>query len=262
MKFLMCQPDFFQVQYEINPWMDLEKPVDNEQVTKEWENLKQTILNCGATIELISPVPSLPDMVFTANAGLFYKQKIFLSQFKFKERRGEENYFLKWFEQAGYEVIYNKDSPYSFEGAGDALPINNSLFAAFGFRSDRAYYAENKALNGDDIVFCDLVDPYFYHLDTCFCPLDDKRAICYLKAFSQASQREMEKRVELIPVSELEAKRFACNAVVINKNIILPTGCPELTSELAKRGFTVYSCDMHEFLKAGGACKCLTMRID
>lgn len=261
MKFLMCQPDFYTISYEINPWMNKKHITHPEHVKAQWEKLYQTILHCGAEVSLIPPISGLPDMVFTANAGLLDKNCIYISHFKFQERQGEEQHFLQWFQKNGYTVVAPPPSAY-FEGAGDALPIGNFLFAAYGFRSDKKYYEIVFKNDLNRLLFCELRNPYFYHLDTCFCPLNNTMAIWYPDAFSSDSQERMQNKVNLIAVEENEAKRFACNAIVIEKQIILPDGCPQITKRLQAEGFTVYTCDMHEFLKAGGACKCLTMRID
>jgi len=63
-------------------------------------------------------------------------------------------------------------------------------------------------------------------------------------------------------VPENEAKHFACNAVVLGKHVIMPANCPETKNHLEHKGFTVFECDMSEFIKAGGACKCLTLLLD
>lgn len=260
MKLLMCRPDYYGVKYEINPWMNVKKKVDHSAASNQWETLYKTILKCGADVTLVTPIADWPDMTFTANAGLLYQDKIILSHFKYKERQGEMPYFEAWFTNAGFETI-NKPSIY-FEGAGDALLAGNKLFAGFGFRSERSFYEQASYLDHDKIIYCELTNPYFYHLDTCFCPLDAETAIWYPDAFSKDSQERMAKAIELIPVNKEEAEHFACNAVVINKHIVLPINCPEISTALEKRGFTVHACDMSEFLKAGGASKCLTLRLD
>jgi N-dimethylarginine dimethylaminohydrolase len=107
-----------------------------------------------------------------------------------------------------------------------------------------------------------LADPYYYHIDTCFCPLNDRQAIWYPEAFSKASQKKMAAAIDLIEVVKPEARRFACNAVVLGKDVIVPTRCPKLTEALEQEGFTVHACEVDEYIKSGGACKCLTMRID
>lgn len=262
MKILMCRPDYYGIEYEINPWMDITHKVNHTTAIKQWETLYQTIQHCGAHVELVAPVTGWPDMVFTANAGMLYQDNVVLSHFKHKERQGEVPYFKDWFSQAGFKVINNSTSIPFFEGAGDALAAGETLFAGYGFRTDKRFYEQASYLDQTKIVYCELTDPYFYHLDTCFCPLNENLAIWYPGAFTKESQKRMSAAIELIAVKEDEAKRFACNAVVLGKQVVLPTECPHITDELEKRGFTVHACDMNEYLKAGGACKCLTLRLD
>lgn len=263
MRVLMCRPDYYGVQYEINPWMSLDQQVNHTLALKQWDKLYETIKYCGAKVDLVEPVDGWPDMVFTANAGMVYQNRIVLAHFKYKERQGEVPHFKNWFMNAGFDVINQADSntPF-FEGAGDALSAGKYLFAGFGFRSEKRFYEEASYLDQNMLVYCELIDPYFYHLDTCFCPISDELAIWYPSAFTPDSQKYMSEKIQLIAVNEDEAKRFACNAVVLGNNIVLPTGCPEVTKELHKYSYAVYSCDMQEYLKAGGACKCLTLRLD
>lgn len=259
----MCRPDYYGIFYEINPWMHINEPINRSLCIKQWQNLHDTIVNLGVTVKLIEPVLGLPDMVFTANAGLVHQNQVWISSFKNSERQSESTYFKDWFIQAGYEVMNESldlEVPIAFEGAGDALFVNNHLALGFGFRSDPriesyAFFKQFKS------VFCELINPYFYHLDTCFCPLNSSLALWYPGAFSQSSQQMMRKMCQLISVPEREAKRFACNAVVIGQNVILPTGCQETCKTLKTHGFNVYECDMSEFMKSGGACKCLTLEV-
>lgn len=260
MRILMCRPDYYGIEYEINPWMKITQKSNHSLALNQWENLYNTIKHCGAMVELVSPVSGWPDMTFTANAGLLYQNKIILAHFKYKERQGEEPYFKEWFEQAGFQIIEKND--HFFEGAGDALFAGNKLFAGYGFRTDRAFYETAPYFDQTNLIYCELQDPYFYHIDTCFCPINDQLAIWFPDAFTEPSKKIMSEKIELVPVIEEEAKRFACNAVVINNDIILPTGCPQISAILEKRGFSTHACDMSDFLKAGGACKCLTLRLD
>lgn len=263
MKILMCKPEYYGIFYEINKWMDINRQVHQTLAKNQWQALYETLLNIDVTVELVPPVAGLPDLIFTANAGLINQQKVLISTFKTKERQPESRYFAKWFLENGFEIV-NESDDYTagpaFEGAGDALYFNDYLVAAFGFRSEISVYKKTffKQFN---LLLCELVDPYFYHLDTCFCPINKSIAIWYPKAFSLESQSKMREMGQLIEVSEREAKNFACNAVVVGKNVILPTDCPEISSQLEELGFIVHSCAMSEFIKAGGACKCLTLML-
>lgn len=68
---LMCKPDYFNVDYVINPWMNGHiHLVDKRLAEEQWQAFYET-LRQYATIQLISPKPHLPDLVFTANGGWF-----------------------------------------------------------------------------------------------------------------------------------------------------------------------------------------------
>ena len=88
----------------------------------------------------------------------------------------------------------------------------------------------------------------------------DGGAAWFPSAFDEYGQRAIREHVgDLIDVAEEEAAHFSCNAVVLEKDIVLPEGAPKLVKALRDRGFNCHSLPMTEFLKAGGACKCLTM---
>lgn len=67
--------------------------------------------------------------------------------------------------------------------------------------------------------------------------------------------------VATLQVPEREAAKFACNSVVVGKNVVMPSGNDETTRILTERGFTVHAVDMSEFMKSGGAAKCCTLSI-
>lgn len=257
----MCKPNYYGVFYEINPWMHIDIPVVQTAAQDQWKDLYGTILELNVAVKQIEPISGLPDMVFTANAGLVYQNKVWISSFKSCERQLESSYFKIWFTQEGFDVInteYDFTKPPAFEGAGDALFFNKSLFAGYGFRSNINTY-DHPFFRQFNLTLCELVDPYFYHLDTCFCPLNETLALWYPDAFSVDSQQRMKKFGRLIAIPEDEAKRFACNAVVIDRHVILPSDCPKTYLLLESEGFIVHTCNMSEFIKAGGACKCLTL---
>ena len=258
-KILMCPPTYFGIEYVINPWMDMANQVDKNAVSKQWNNLKDTLEEAGAEIDLIEPQQSLPDMVFTANAGLLRDNIFIPSRFKFSERQREMQYWIQWFQNAGYEVK-EIQSELPFEGAGDALS-GKVLFGGYGFRSSKESYKEIEEILSSEIIPLHLVDDRFYHLDTCFCPLNEESAILYEGAFDEESVHLLKEHISYFSVPEEEATRFACNAVVINKNVVLPTGCPETQKHLQSIGFTTFAVDMSEFLKSGGAAKCLTLKL-
>ena len=267
-RFLMCEPRFFEVRYVINPWMEgnLGK-VDGGLAKQQWKNL-HGILAQRASVSLIEPVAGLPDMVFTANAGLVQKKDFIASSFRHAERQPEAKFFERFFSLQGYSVRHLKEETI-FEGAGDALPDSQGrLWVGSGIRSEPQALDEIVAVfgvEGLDVEVCglELVDSRWYHLDTAFCPLPEGQAIAYKKAFAEKSVTTLDHAFgeNIIWVSETDAKNFACNAVAIDRNVIMHRASAELKLILKQRGFEVIEADVSEFLKAGGACKCLTLEI-
>ena len=98
-KILMCAPDYFSINYVINPWMTEHiGSSDQKKAKKQWSILKDVISEY-ADVVTVEPQPGLPDMVFTANAGLVVDQKVIPSHFIPLERRPEEQYFKHWFKK-------------------------------------------------------------------------------------------------------------------------------------------------------------------
>jgi N-dimethylarginine dimethylaminohydrolase len=262
MKILICRPNFYKIDYSINPWMAPQtNQADSNLAIQQWEKLKELIMDAGGEPVEVDPVEGWPDMVFTANAGLIKDKKFVLSKFAHSERSGEEPHFRKFFEDNGYEVL---DVEENFEGAGDALFFKDVLFAGFGFRTEKTVHKRLRELLGiETIISCRLMDPYFYHLDTCFCPLDDKRALFWPRAFDEWMVEDADHYtdIKLLAVPSDESRRFACNAVVINDTVIIPSNCPGTKTILNREGFKVLETPMTEFIKAGGACKCLTLKM-
>ena len=256
---LLCPPDHYGIEYEINPWMSRARGAEAALAQRQWRDLHATLSKLDCKIDLITPQPKLPDMVFTANAGLAVGRKFIPSNFRHKERAGEAPHFARWMEEYGYEIRWLPDDLY-FEGEGDALFGGDALFCGYKFRSDIQSHRAVADVLGCLVISVELVDPRFYHLDTCFCPLPDGAAVWFPAAFDEYGQRAIREHVrDLIDVSPEEAACFSCNAVVLEHDIVLPEGAPKLVATLNERSYRCHELPMSEFLKAGGACKCLTM---
>lgn len=261
-RILMCPPDYYGIEYEINPWMHREVASDPSESLWQWWALHDTLRDLGAEVERMQPVPGLPDLVFTANAGLIWHDLFISSRFRHGVRQGESPHFESWAGSHGFRIV-TLPAGLWFEGAGDALFCGETLFAGYRFRSDaRSHHWVGETL-GVEVLPLELVDPRFYHLDTCFCPLAEGTAIYYPGAFDEYGRSVLHDRVaNLIEVSAEEAVSFSCNAVVVGRAVILNEGAPKLARSLRELGFAVRPHRLTEFIKAGGSAKCLTLRLD
>jgi N-dimethylarginine dimethylaminohydrolase len=258
----MCRPDYYGIEYEINPWMSRSRGAALDRAHRQWDALYEALRGLGVTVELLKPQPQLPDLVFTANAGLVFEDRFLSSRFRYEVRARESPHFDQWFAEHGFHVEHLPEDMY-FEGAGDALFCGPTLFAGYRIRSDiRAHQYVAAALNRQ-VLPLELVNPHFYHLDTCFCPLAPGEAIYYPAAFDAYGRKVLERSVpRLIAVHEPEASRFGCNAVVVGKMVVTNTGCERLAADLKASGYEPIAVELDEFLKAGGSAKCLTLRLE
>lgn len=259
---LMCPPDYYGIEYEINPWMSRQKQADAAQAARQWSLLRGLLEDSGATTPLLAPVHGLPDLVFTANAALIFHDQAVLARFRYPQRQAEEPVDEAWLANAGFTVRRLAEDVF-FEGAGDALFCGDTLFAGYRIRSDVRGHQQIGEMFSCRVIPLELVDPYYYHLDTCFCPLAPGLAIYFPAAFDDYGRQALAASVdELIEVDEQEARRFACNAVVVGRTVVTNSGCPRLHAALAERGFSPRETPLDEFVKAGGGAKCLTLRLD
>lgn len=261
-RILMCPPDHYGIEYEINPWMNRSLGAVRALAFRQWQQLHDTLIGLGVRVETMTPQPGLPDLVFTANAGLIHEMTFLSSRFRHDVRARESPHFDAWFRDHGFAVEHLPEEMYH-EGAGDALFCGETLFAGYRTRSDASAHQWVGEKFGVRVLPLELVKPRFYHLDTCFCPLAPGEALYFPDAFDTYGQRVLQTQVpRLIAVLEAEAHRFGCNAVVVGKTVVHNSRCPEMASNLKSAGYRSIEVELDEFLKAGGSAKCLTLRLD
>ncbi len=268
--FLMCEPEFFGVEYVINPHMSGNVGTVNRHLAfSQWENLVAVIQDYADVCQ-IAPEPDLPDMVFTANAGLVdrYEGRFIPSSFKFAQRQRESKMFEQWFADRGWEILNLSNESTLFEGAGDCLvDARGQYWMGHGHRSNEQAADDIKSLFEleGEVITLKLTNPNYYHLDIVFCPLDTGAILWHSDAFDALSRQTVEfyaliHDIELIDISEDDAKRFACNSVSIGNNLIMPYCSIDLEKKLSKIDVKPIVVNVSEFIKAGGAVKCLTLQ--
>lgn len=265
-RLLMCPPVHYEISYVINPWMREQLGnTDAAQAMREWEGLRFA-LSVLADVEVMAAAPDLPDLPFTANAGLVLENTFVPSRFRNHERQGEEAHNIRWFAAQGFEVRH-LPAGLTFEGAGDALfdRAVPRLWMGYGHRTDLAAATALAKLLHVETIPLGLADPRFYHLDTCFCPLSRGHLLYFPAAFDAAARAAIEARVpadKRIVVDAADALLFACNAINLGDVVVLARAGAALRATLENAGYRVVETPLGEFLKAGGSAKCLSLRLD
>jgi len=260
----MCEPKFFDIEYSINKWMDVNNKVDKEKAYKQWNQLVSKLKSLGCTIETIEPQPNLPDMTFSGDDGLVYGNKVILSRFRHKERQGEVEHYKKWFKEHNYEVI-ELPKGVIFEGLGDIIYNDKKIIFGYGPRSDPAAINYVKEIMKDLETVCELeiVDREMFHLALSLSFIDDDTVMYYPESFSERSRELVESKFKnVVRVGKDDALNyFACNNIIIGKNVLLWNCSEKLEKELNNVGYNVIKCDMSEFFKSGGSLRCLVLKL-
>ena len=267
-RYLMCRPDHFTVSYTINPWMEPRNPTDTAKAVAQWQTLYDTYVALGHEVELIDPVPGLPDMVYTANGGFVIDGTALGVRFRVDERRGEERPFMDWFARHGFDVVEPVEVQ---EGEGDFLLVGDVILAGTGFRSVGDSHREVAEVFGREVVSLRLIDPRFYHLDTAISVLDPvegaggvaRANIAYLPtAFDDASRRVLAERYpDAIQVSDADGAVFGLNSASDGYNVFISPRAKGFEAQLRARGYNPVPVDLSELLLGGGGIKCCTLEL-
>ncbi|OBH05154.1 N-dimethylarginine dimethylaminohydrolase [Mycobacterium sp. E2699] len=258
-RYAMTPPTFFAVEYAINPWMDVTTPVDAHVAQAQWEVLRQTYLRLGHHVDVIEPVPGLPDMVYAANGGFLARDIALVARFRFAQRAGEARAYAGWMSSLGYRPVSTR---HVNEGQGDLLRVGDTVLAGYGFRTDRRAHAEISAALGMPVVSLQLVDPRFYHLDTALAVLDDRTIAFYPPAFSAAAQQRLRALFpDAITVASADAYVLGLNVVSDGLHVVLPSAATGFAAQLRAAGFEPVGVELSELLKGGGSVKCCTLEV-
>jgi N-dimethylarginine dimethylaminohydrolase len=256
---LMCKPTYFDVRYSINPWMDPNRPTSVETAVGQWKYLHDLFVELGHTVDLISPIPWLPDMVFAANGATVIDGRALVANFRHAERREESQAYTAWFRRHGWAT---EMAQFRNEGEGDVLLAGDVILAGTGFRTEPAAHDELRTFFGRPVVSLTLVDPRFYHLDTALSVLAPGEVMYFPAAFDEQSRATL---ADLFPdailASERDAEVFGLNAFSDGRHVILPPAATGLAAQLAERGFEPIGVDLVELLKAGGGVKCCILEL-
>ncbi|MEB3983489.1 dimethylarginine dimethylaminohydrolase family protein [Mycobacterium sp. 663a-19] len=258
-RYAMTPPAFFAVEYAINPWMDVTAPVDAGLALAQWRALYRTYRRLGHHVDLIEPVPGLPDMVYAANGGFIAGDVAIVARFRFAQRTGESRAYAAWMSSMGYRPVTTR---HVNEGQGDLLKVGDMVLAGYGFRTDRRAHDEISAALGVPVVSLELVDPRFYHLDTALAVLDDHTIAFHPPAFSAAAQEQLRALFpDAIVVGSADAFVLGLNVVSDGLHVVLPSAATGFAAQLREAGFDPVSVDLSELLKGGGSVKCCTLEV-
>lgn len=279
-KVLLASPKYFEVLDVKNFYMRKNvRLVDREKAMKQWSNLHNIYqsLKARGIIEdvlTIKGVKGCEDMVFAANQSfpwiLNNERVVVMSKMKHPSRQKEIPAFRKFYKALGYKILELHQAEY-FEGMGDTIPHpgKNLLWGGYGHRSELIAHDELRELLKTEVITLKLISEKFYHLDTCFLPLNTKTVLICRQAFDEEGLKKIQAEFETvieIPIEEAE-KHFALNAHCIEGDGKIPSvaiiqkGAVKTNEILEQHNYEVIELDTSEFMKSGGSVFCMKMMV-
>ncbi|MBB5870938.1 N-dimethylarginine dimethylaminohydrolase [Allocatelliglobosispora scoriae] len=257
MIYLMCPPEHFTVDYVINPWMDVETPVDRELALKQWDDLRRAVEDLGHVVHVLPAMPGLPDMVFAANGAFSVDGVVYGAKFRYPQRAAEADAHRAFYELAPDWRFVSPTQVNEGEGDFAYVPGRGLILAGYGFRTEPAAHAEAQEVLGRQVLSLRLVDPRFYHLDTALAVLDEHRITYYPGAFSESSQRLLASLFpDAVLADEADALAFALNLVSDGKNVLINADSVAYGEKLSAAGFRPVLVELGELKRGGGSIKC------
>ena len=162
-RLLLCPPDHYGIEYEINPWMSRARGADtplrprrsgkdcsrNSPVSTARSIWSRRSRNC--------PTWSSPPTPDSPSDGI-------LSRVIFGTRNGpaKRRYFARWMEEHGYEIVWLPENLIS-KGKATRSLRGDALFCGYKFRTDINSHRAVADILGCLVISVELVDPRFYH---------------------------------------------------------------------------------------------------
>lgn len=270
-KVMVVNPKYFDVKYVINPHMEGHiGDINFEEAHVEWEKLKSAYENLGLYVHEVPAQEEFPDMVFCANQSLPNiksdgTKEVIMSVMHSPQRKGEVPHIEEVYEASSYNVIHLDETQFTdFEGMGDAIWHfkKRLIWGGYGYRSTEDVYSHIAEMLETPVIALELINEKFYHLDTCFCVLNEETVLIYPAAFTEDGLKKIRSIFStVIEANQHEAEDlFACNATCPDgKNVFIQKGCVDVNRKLEELGFRVHEFATDEYLKSGGSVFCMKM---
>jgi N-dimethylarginine dimethylaminohydrolase len=231
----------------------------------EWQNLREILSKQSVALSLLAPVPYNIGVSCLAHQGFIWKNRAYMSYEKKLSDHGMP-FLLAWLKHHGFQILpqaLGRDNamPIPFAGSADCLVVEDTLYLGYGLQT--GHHMANvlpSHFNAKLVDLC-LTNPKLPNLIQVFCPLSCGRALVCESGFDASALRKIAADFEIIPVSETDAARGACSAVLLDDKIIIPTGCDDTANQLFEHDYEVIETDLTHFSKKGYGCRSLVAEL-
>ncbi len=227
-----------------------------EKVLEQHSAYCQALRECGLTITALEADLRFPDSTFVEDAAILTPSTAILTRPGASSREGEVAAIQ---ETIGgfFPTILKIRAPGTLDG-GDICEADDHFFIGLSQRSNeegaRQLTAQLAGLGYTSLTIDIRGMTSILHLKSGIAYIGDNTLV----AIEEMADNELFRRYELIRIPLAES--YAANCVRVNERVLVAAGYPQLTAELAHRGFNPLALDMSEFQKMDGGLSCLSLR--
>ena len=216
----------------------------------------KTLEQCGLVLTRLAPDLRHPDSTFVEDTAVLASRSAILTHPGAASRRGEVAEIREVI-QTLYEAVHQIESPGTLDG-GDVCEAGSHFFIGISHRTNQEGARQLAHFLGADGYTSSTVDirdnSSILHL---------KSGIAYLDRNNLVVMEELAGREEFADYNRIAAsaeESYACNCVLVNDRVLMPTGFPQLESELVRLGYIPLTLETSEFRKMDGGLSCLSLR--
>jgi len=236
---------------------------DPQAATDQHARLRDLLTANGVAVDMLAPVPGLPDLCFTRDVGVCTPWGPVALNPALGHRAPEVAQFRAWAEARTGSRMEQINGG-TIEGGDICIARPGLLIVGVsGRRTDEAgaeAFAAKFRASGWDVVLYHF-DEHFLHLDTIFAMLRPDLALACTEVLDDGFIEDLTRRgIALLPVTYKEARQLGCNVVSIDgRRIIAGATTPRVSEMMRRAGLEVFETELTQFAACGGGVHCLTM---
>jgi dimethylargininase len=227
------------------------EPIDLDRAEHQHAAYVRLLRDLGLEVVEIPADPAFPDCCFVEDVAVVLDEVAIMTRPGAASRRGE----VPPVEDAlsRYRQVVRIQAPATLEG-GDVLAVGRTLFVGSSPRTNVAGIEQLRAL-AEPLGYRVVAVPVLgcLHLKSAVTALDDGHVLANGRWIDPGPLGEL----EIVPVDPREPG--AANVLRARGTIVVHAGFPRTLDLLPKRGYTVQSLDVSEFLKAEAALTCKSL---
>jgi len=234
---------------------DLGQP-DFSKVLAQHDAYCDALERCGLHLTRLDADLEHPDSAFVEDTAVLTAKSAILARPGAASRLGEVAGIRETVERF-YSTIHEIKSPGTLDG-GDICEAGSHFFIGISHRTNAEGARQLGKFLAAEGYTSSIVDirgmTSILHLKSGIAYLDNNNLVVMEEL---AGRREFA-GYNLVRVPAEES--YACNCVLVNDRVLLPSGFPRLNAALTSLGYRPLLLDMSEFRKMDGGLSCLSLR--